>query len=243
MTPILQVITEYCAIYVKDINLENEMKTDMPLYARKMWAYLQAGIPLFTIPRNMQLYLLGTETSPNITLPQFTSTLVTITAPITTTTTYPLGSNYKNYDLFCCRQQNTDSFGNIYYTPAPNVTYDPATGNLTITGSETNPVAEGTIYDIDFYTDGYFIHTLTSEEMMILGLCFAVVWQTRFNNDWLSNIPKIEDKSFSEQNRANKMNADTARLKQLRENLAAQMRSYEQNKAYNKVFPMGNGLF
>lgn len=242
MTPILQVITQYCAIYVKDINLENDMKEDMPLYARKMWAYLQAGIPLFTIPRNEQLKLLGTEQNSNLVLPQFASTLVTVTQDITSSTVYPLGSNYENYDLFCCRQQNTDSFGNIYYTPAPNVTYDAATGNLTITGSETNPIAEGTIYDIDFYTDGYFVQTLSSQEMMILGLCFAVVWQTRFNNDWLSNIPKIEDRSFTEQNRANKINADTVRLRELQATLAAQMRSYEQDIVFNKTFPTGNIL-
>ena len=65
--------------------------------------------------------------------------------------------------------------------------------------------------------------------MNILGMCFQVVWQDRFNTDWLSMVTKIEDKSFYEQNRANKMKADTERLNQLRQKLYGEMRRYEQN--------------
>ena len=91
---------------------------------------------------------------------------------------------------------------------------------------------------MDFYTDGYFKEDLTSEEMNILGLCFQIVWQTRFMNDWLSNVSKVEDKSFYEQNRANKIRADNERLQVLKVNLAEAMRAYERNLAYRNKFPI-----
>ena len=58
MTPILKVITEYCSLYVDDIRLNDLASTDMPLYARRMYQYLKAGLPLFSIPTEMQEYLL-----------------------------------------------------------------------------------------------------------------------------------------------------------------------------------------
>ena len=95
---------------------------------------------------------------------------------------------------------------------------------------------------MDFYKDGYFTETLSPEIMNILGMCFQEVWQTRFNNDWLSNVSKVEDKSFNEQNRANKMKADTERLREIRTIRAEAMRRLEQNSAYRKMFPIGRGL-
>lgn len=242
MTPILQLATEYCAQYVNDINLQEKAQEDMPLYARIMWGLINASIPLFVIPRNMQQYLVGTAENPNLIPPTFDSVIKTVVQTLTANTIVPLGQEYTGYELFCCRQKVSDDFGNIYYVPAPNVTYDSDSGNITIQASETTPVAAGTIYEIDFYTDGYFKNTLDNSQMMILGYCFQVIWQTRFNNDLISNISKIEDRSFTEQNRANKMNADTNRLDSIRRQLAEQMRSYEQNLAYKKTFPYGNSL-
>ena len=242
MTPILQLATEYCAQYVNDINLQEKAQEDMPLYARIMWGLIKASIPLFVIPRNIQQYLVGTSENPNLIEPTFDSVTKTVVQLLNTDTVVPLGEQYANYELFCCRQRVTDNFGNVYYVLAPNVTYDETTGNITIAASEENPIPAGTVYEIDFYTDGYFKNTLSNEQMLILGYCFQVIWQTRFNNDLISNISKIEDKSFTEQNRANKMNADTNRLDSIRRQLAEQMRSYEQNLAYQKTFPFGNSL-
>ena len=75
--------------------------------------------------------------------------------------------------------------------------------------------------------------------MKILGYCFQVVWQTNFNNDYISNVAMIEDRSFAVQNKANKMNADTARLREVRNQLYDEMRRYEQNLFYKKTFPQG----
>ena len=239
MTPFLKVITEYCAVIVNDQRLIELAQEDMPLYARRMWGYLQAAIPLFTIPAEMQNYLLGTEENPNATMPKYDSVIKTAVAELTQDTVVELGADFTDYELFCCRERRYDEFGNVYYSPATNVEYNAADGTITIHATAENPVPQGTQYEIDFYTDGYFSHALTHEQMDILGSCFNVVWWTNFSNDYISNVPMIEDRSFTVQNKANKENADTARIKEARNQLYDKMRRYEQNLYQRKSFPQG----
>lgn len=228
MTPILKVITEYCSLYVDDIRLSDLASTDMPLYARRMYQYLKAGLPLFSIPENMQGYLLGTETNPKFIEPKFDNTLYTATEDYNTQFEINLGQDYEGYELYSCRVRTIDNAGNVILTPI-SVDYDVNTGVVTINATSDNPILTGTVFDFDFYTDGYFIADLTPSIMNILGMCFQVMWQDRFNTDWLSMVTKVEDKSFYEQNRANKMKADTERLYQLRQKLYSEMRRYDQN--------------
>lgn len=228
MTPLLKVITEYCSLYVDDIRLSDLASTDMPLYARRMYQYLKAGLPLFSIPENMQEYLLGTESTSKFIEPKFDSTLYTTTEDYNTEFEINLGQEYAGYELCACRVRTIDNAGNVILTPIA-IEYDTGKGVVTINATTDNPILSGTVFDFDFYTDGYFTETLTPTIMSILGMCFQVVWQDRFNTDWLSMVTKIEDKSFYEQNRANKMKADTERLYQLRQKLYGEMRRYEQN--------------
>lgn len=239
MTPILKVLTEYCAFYIDDDNLKSLAQEDMPLYAWRMWGCLNAAIPFFTLPAEMQGYLLGTEENPNMEPPKFGTSIYTLSETATSEVTVELGEDYAGYELFCARERQTDIFGNINYLPTDAVTYNAETGTITISATEENPINAGTTYEFDFYTDGSFGKTLNREEMKILGLCFEVVWLMRFSNDWLSLVPKIDDRSFTEQNRANKENADTAKVREAYAQLAAAMRRYEQNLAFNKQYPMG----
>ena len=237
MTPILKVITEYCDIYVDDINLQSLAVEDKPLYARRMWGYFRAAIPLFSLPANIQLYLVGTKDNPKLTDPVYGNLTYMTTEDITDTFTLTLDENGKGYDLFCCRLREVDDFDNVILLPTGGITYDKEAGTVTFTATPENPIPKGTTFDMDFYTDGSFSETLTPEQMNILGYCFQIVWQTRFNNNYLSNVSKVEDKSFYEQNRANKENADTARLDAMRTQLAEEMRRYEQNLYFRKTFP------
>ena len=239
MTPFLKVITEYCAVIVTDQRLIELAQEDMPLYARRMWGYLQAAIPLFTIPAEMQNYLLGTEENPNATMPKYDSVIKTVIAELAQDTVVELGVDFADYELFCCRERRYDEFGNVYYYPAPNVEYNAENGTITIHATAETPVPQGTQYEIDFYTDGYFFHTLTPEQMDILGSCFEVVWWKNFINDYISNVPMIEDRSFTVQNKANKMNADTTRYKEAESKKNDKMRRYEQNLYQRKSFPQG----
>lgn len=242
MTPILKVITEYCAVYVDDINLQALAEEDMPLYARRMWGYFRPSIPLFNLPAEMPIYLMGTPENPKLTEPIYGSFQYITETDLTSDFVLPLDDSGKGYELFCCRIRAYDDFENVVMLPTSVATYDSENGTVTFKATPDNPIPKGTIFDMDFYKDGYFTETLSPEIMNILGMCFQIVWQTRFMNDWLSNVSKVEDKSFYEQNRANKIKADNERLNVLKVNLAEAMRRLEQNLAHRKMFPIGRGL-
>lgn len=242
MTPILKVITEYCAVYVDDINLQALAEEDTPLYARRMWGYFRPSIPFFNLPAEMPIYLIGTPENPKLTEPIYGSFQYITETDLTSDFVLQLDDSGKGYELFCCRIRAYDDFENVVMLPTSVATYDSENGTVTFRATEENPMPKGTIFDMDFYKDGYFTETLSPEIMNILGMCFQIVWQTRFMNDWLSNVSKVEDKSFYEQNRANKIKADNERLNVLKVNLAEAMRRLEQNLAHRKMFPIGRGL-
>ena len=236
MTKILEIVTEYLEYYVDDIRLLEQKAVDPPLYARRMWGFLNAAIPLFTIPSTMQDHLLGTEENPKLTKPLYDSTTFTVDITQTAPFAVSLGTEYAGYELSCCQVKTTDSFGNTLLLPI-GYTYNAENGTFLIDASEENPVNAGSILDFDFYTDGEFTENLSPEVKRILSLCFEWVWVNRFNTDWLSNVSKVEDKTFFEQNRANKMRADTERLKAVKEELSTAMRRFSQNKEIRKVVP------
>ena len=233
MTPILKVIGEYCSIYVDDIRLSDLAQTDAPLYARRMWQYFQPAINLFNLPAEMPTYLLGTVENPKLITPSFTNTLYTVNQDYNTEFEISLGTDFAGYELCACRIRQIYNNNEIIYSPI-DIEYNTETGTVTVYATSDNPIESGTVLDFDFYTDGYFIETLSAPIMNILGICFQIVWQERFNTEWLSMVTKIEDKTFSEQNRANKMRADTERITFLRHKLAAEMRRFEQNLYYKK---------
>lgn len=241
MTPILKVISEYCSIYVDDVRLQELSVTDSPLYARRMWQYFSAAIPLFALPAEMPDFLIGNKEKQNLYEPSYDNTFYTVAETTESDLEIDLGSEYAGYELFSCRVREVDALGNVSLIPT-TAEYDAETGKVTIPASAEKPIEQGTVFDFDFYTDGYFVNDLTPSIMTILGMCFQVVWQDRFNTDWLSMVTKIEDKSFYEQNRANKQNADTARLVMLREKLAGEMRRFEQNQYYKQTIADGNRL-
>lgn len=235
-TPILKVITQYCSILIDDINLDALARENMPLYARRMWSYLQAAIPNFTTPSGMIPYLMGTPDSPKLIEPIYDSTKYILEEDITEETNVAL-ENGAGYELFSCKIETIDKRERVILTPTDLVKYDSENGIITFTASAENPIPKGTVFNMDFYTDGYFKEDLSVEIMRILGLCFQVVWQTRFNNDWLSNVSKVEDRSFSEQNRANKEKTDTERLARYKSDLNSAMRALERNLAIRKILP------
>lgn len=237
MTPVLQVLTEFCAQYVDDINLSELTVTNPPLFARKMYNYLPAAIAKFKLPPEMQEYLLGTEQNPKFTPPRYADYQYTVESDLTQDFVVSLGEDYINFELFSAHIRMTDEVDNVAYEPTDAAEYDAENGTITLHATVENPIPAGTVFDFDFYADGFFHETLSYEIMDILGLCFQVVWQNRFAEDWLSMVAKAEDKSFFEQNRANKINADTTRLRELRTQLNAAMRQYTENRYYMQTVP------
>ena len=232
MTSLLSIFKDYMSVYVDDIRLSELAETDFPLWARNMWFYAKAAIPLFNMPPEMVDYLIGDANNPKLTEPKFASATYTVDADTESPLVITLDQSFYNYQYFCVRQRVTAALGNVDYLPA-NAAYDPEPATITITSDGTIP--QGTVYEMDFYTDGYFVNDVSAQMANILGMCFQVVWTDRFNTDWLSNVTKVEDKSFFEQNRSNKMRADTDRLNQVRSKLSEEMRRYEQNLYYGKM--------
>lgn len=242
MTALLKVITEYCEMYVDDIRMQELARENAPLYARKMSQYLIPAISLFTLPTEMQDYLVGTVNNPKLFEPMYENKRYTVEGEITEPFEVELGDECTNFELFSAHILAFSNNGAVVSYPTNICDYDESRGVVTINASPENPVKDNTTFDFDFYTDGAFEEDLSPQIMNILGMCFQVVWQDRFNADWLSNVSKIEDKSFTEQNRANKMNADTARLNQLRSKLAGEMRKFEQDLYYKKIVPFNEQL-
>lgn len=242
MTPLLKVMTEYCGIFVDDIRLGKLLETDLPLYARRMWGYLQPAIGLFNVPVEMQGYLVGTPEAPNLIPPAFAtrekvvneSSAVTAAYNVWLSSLEPPEELYGLYDFCTCKMRTKDAEGNIVVTPREMI-WQSTEAIATVEASPENPIPVGAVLEFDLYSDGHFVKDLTIEQMSILGKCFNVVWQTRFLNDWLSMVPKTGSKSFPEQNRAKKEDSDTARLEALRRDLAGEMRRYEQNLYYKQV--------
>ena len=233
MTQFLEVLTNYCTMYVDDIRLEELANEDVPLYCRKLNNYFKPAIALFNCPSAMQEFLKIEQDS------KYDDYEYKVEQEQTSDIVITLGDEYKGYELFACRIRTTDQFGNIVMNPTNIAVYDSENGTITISASVESPILSGTIFDFDFYTDGKFKNTLSPVMMNILGKCFQVIWLERFGTDWLSNVTKIEDKTFIEQNRANKINADTAKLKAAKNDLSIEMRRFAENIAYRK-YAIGN---
>ena len=236
-TPILKVISQYCGAYVDDIRLQELAETNPPLYARRMYNYFLPAISLFNQPANMQEYFFGTSDNPNFTDPLINNTSYLVEDTETSDFIVSLGESFAGYELIACQVKTYDALDNAILTPiAISYTTDGG-GNITVHATTENPVPQGAILEFDFYTDGSFSKDLSPEIMNLLGMCFKVVWQNRFNTNWLSMVPKIEDKSFFEQNRANKMNADSNKLQNDVRWLNEELQKFENNLYIRKIVP------
>ena len=192
----------------------------------------------------MPIYLLCTSDDPHIQEPKYDSNTIVIPTEQTENYTVALGEDFIGYELFSCRIRVVDELGNIYLYPTDIASYNAETGDVTFNASVEQPLEENTTYEMDFYTDGHFKYELSPEIMLVLGVCFQYTWQNRFNTDYLSLVPKVEDRSFTEQNRANKERADTERLNEIKRNMAEAMRRYEQVIAQrNTIRPRIGGIF
>ncbi|MBQ8497541.1 MAG: hypothetical protein IJ489_08825 [Clostridia bacterium] len=236
MTSISDLLKKYCAVYVDDCNLSDLAVTNPALYFSRMWNYLLPALSLFNIPENMTEFLFGSAEKPNISEPISNFTRYMAVSDTENPFSVPLGTDFCDFDLCSAAIRNTDKDGNIFLMPV-SCEYVSETGTVMLSASAENPIAAGTVFEFDFYKDGYFVNTLSPDMMNIIGMCFQVVWQDRFNTDWLSMVSKVEDRSFSEQNRANKMRADTERLEMLMKKLYGEMRRFEQNLYIKKYVP------
>lgn len=236
-TPILKVLTQYCGVYVDDVRLQELAETNPPLYARRMYNYFRPAIALFNQPSNMQEYFFGTAENPNFVDPVIDAASYFMEDSESSDFIVNLGSSYAGFDMCACQVKTYDALDNAVLTPI-SITYDPSTGNVTVHATTENTVPQDAVLEFDFYTDGEFVKNLTTEIMNLLGMCFKVIWQNRFNTNWLNIVPKIEDRNFFEQNRANKMNADSNKLQNDVRWLNEELQKFENNLYIRQIVPL-----
>ena len=180
-TPILKVLSQYCGVYVDDIRLQELAEANPPLYARRMYNYLRPAITLFNQPAHMQEYFFGTSENPQFVDPVMDSTVYLVEDEESTDFIVPLGAAYSGFDLCACQVKTYDDLDNAVLTPI-QITYDEASGNVTVHATPKNNVPQNAILVFDFYTDGEFTETVseaTTEEDGVIhmyGLAYGTYY-------------------------------------------------------------------
>lgn len=222
-----EIISNYTMPLITDVRLDELIASNPAQYFRKMQFYLQSGIPSFKRPPEVRRYL-----EDGLVFPKFTDAeWVSTDASMSQETTVATGK--AGYELFSCSLVQVDGAGTTYYIPYPGPTYDAETGNVVFPAQST----AGLIYTMDFYKDGSFAHDLTLTQKRILGLCTAEVWYEPITNNWLNMQPKNSDKSSDTKAEAPNIQAMTARMREVKADLNAALRSYEQDCAINTILP------
>lgn len=224
-----EVITNYGLVAINDIRLYEELEANPALFYRKMAQYMVNAIPLFNRPPEAIPYLTATE-------PLYDD--YSYTVPSDTTFPITLDTGLAGYELCCVTIIGLDEYGNPEYTEVRDFVYDEETGELTL-NTET---PAGTVYDINFYTDGQFTNTLPMEIKMILGECLHLVWEQRFSASWLDRAQKPRDKTFDLPNEANWTRAQMEKAELVRQRLNGLIYAFEQRIEYNRVFPRGRTM-
>lgn len=222
MTTVSEVISRAMVI-LDDVRLNALIQENPALFYRKMQMYIDLAIPMLSRPP--ELYdVITKEYVPST----FTDATWVSTAESTTQETV-VDTGAVGYDICVVMQRSADGSSLEIYS---GYIYNSETGEITFNQQSE----EGINYEIDFCKDGSFTD-LTPTQIRLFALAIAVVWDERFNYNWLNLQPKIKDSAFSTVNEANYMEKLTNRMIENRQRLSDELRKYEQDNAYNKILP------
>lgn len=229
MTGWSEIVCDYAMTFINDERMLDKLANDPARFFREMALYVRSAIPRFNRPPEMIPWLdKGTQ-------PGYGSFLWTVPEGEPGPATVPTGMT--GYELCSAVIRGEDRYGNPIETPA-DAQYDPETGEVSL--AEAVP---GTVYDFDFYTDGYFENELTLEMKRLLGLCVQLVWEDRFTSAWLPRAAKVNDRSFTPPNEANWTRAQEEKRRSLEATLNEELRQYEHNCAYMRTVGGVKGAF
>ena len=211
-------IVKAATIIIDDVRDREQLSVNPAVFYRRYSGYIEAALPLLSRPPELYAFLRN-----NITYSTFDSFEWTSTAESVMAETQ-VDTGKTGYEL--CSIVSIDEEGIV--EPYTDFSYDAETGIVTF-GTQAS---EGIDYDIDFYTDGYVNAVLTPAQLRLFALAISVVWNERFENDWLNIQPKIKDNSFKSQNESSYMSKLTERQLQYRQRFSDELRKYEQDIAY-----------
>ena len=253
MTGWSDIICNSAMTFINDDRMTDKLTNNPARFLREMSLFMRLAIPRFNRPvEAMQVLARRTE-------PKFSSFLWTANeettppeepvepeepdAPETQAEEEPdappspaepgvkVYTGQIGFELCSIVVRNLDRYENPIETPYTHATYDPETGIVTF----PEGIADGTVFDIDFYTDGQFELDLPPEMKRILGLCVQSVWENRFTSAWLPRAAKVSDRSFTPPNEANWTRAQEEKRRSLEATLNEELRLYEQNCAYRRI--------
>ena len=212
-------IVKTATVIIDDVRDREQLSLNPAVFYRRYSGYIEAAMPLLSRPPELYAFLRDKVVYSLFDDFAWTSTEASKSAETTVET------GKTGYDICSVITVSEDG----YAEPYEDFTYDSETGNVTFAVQED----EGIIYEIDFYKDGYFNDTdLTPAQIRLFALAISVVWNERFENDWLNIQPKIKDNSFKSANEPGFISKLTERQLQYRQRFSDELRKYEQDIAY-----------
>lgn len=210
--------------YIKnDRSLDYDMANRPALFYRRMWLYMNRAIPFFNKPPEMLTKLA------DYSEPRFDS--VNATNDTEQSGAFAVDTGETGYDLVSAGIVGEDAVGTPVYTPLTVVSYAPETGEVQLEGH----VEAGAEITFDFYASGMFTQTLNKTEIGLLAYCIYAVYELRSDNNQLERITKVRDGMFTTISEASNTQANTARQREVLDQLFDKLRAYEQNQAYMKT--------
>lgn len=225
-------IIQKAKLLIDDVRWDRELALSPARFFRAKSDWVLLALPLLNRPPNLTDWLKSGMVAPSYDDAEWVSTAESLEGPVTVKT------GMAGYDL--CSVTVLSGTGNPSPTgnggtgnPSPteeaytDFTYDKKTGAVTF----AQQAAEDVVYELDFYTDGSF-RDFDESIMRLFALAVAVVWDERFDNNWLNIQMKIHDSSFSTANEGNYAEKISQRRERNRAAFTEELKQYEQNRAY-----------
>lgn len=224
-------IIQKAKLLIDDVRWDRELALSPARFFRAKSDWVLLALPLLNRPPNLTDWLKSGMVAPSYDDGEWVSTAESLEGPVTVDT------GMVGYDLCSVTVlSGTEEGGQIarateeVYT---GFTYDKVTGAVTF----DQQTADGVVYELDFYTDGSF-RDFDESVMRLFALAVAVVWDERFDNNWLNMQMKIHDSSFSTANEGNYAEKISQRRERNRAAFTEELKQYEQNRAYLTRVPV-----
>lgn len=215
-------------LLIDDVRWQKELETSAARFFRAKSDFVRMAMPRLNRPPGLLNFIRSGMEEPEYGAYSWESTQESTSSSI------PVATGMFNYGLCTISLRSSDG---LYETPYTDFTYYSETG---VVSFGIQPSA-GLQYEIDFYNDGEF-PDLSEAQMRLFARAVAVVWDERFERNWLNMQPKIHDSSFSTVNEANYQEKASLRLQRSIQAFEDELRKYEQDCAYRARFaPLGSG--
>lgn len=210
-------------VIIDDATWDRDLAENPARFFRAKSDYVSMALPLLNRPPNLLTWVKDGMKAPTYDSTEWISTVAS------TEDQTVISTGITGYELCSICQRSDDGKYEVPYTEA---TYDPETGTITFPEQDKS----GIRYEIDFYTDGEF-RDLDETILRLFALAIAVVWDERFDNNWLNMQMKIHDSSFSTANEGNYAEKISQRRERNRAAYTEELKQYEQNVAYTSRVP------